>query len=188
PTEGPQAVRILGERETSLRVRAGEETYLSCHAEGNPPPSFSFLVGQYVTIHDNVISHVNITQAQDEDGGLYACQARNAMGIALHTGRQGRTGPPFVRPVPPIKGVAGKNLQIQCPVSGYPIENISWERGGSLLPVTRMQRVYPNGTLILEHIQKTDEGILTCHAKGRQEQISSRDIHLRVVGSFRVIY
>ncbi|OXA56399.1 Down syndrome cell adhesion molecule-like protein Dscam2, partial [Folsomia candida] len=348
--EGPQAVRILGQRETNLRVRAGEETYLSCHAEGNPPPSFSwhreidgvlsdlaptskrppssspssspqnsvvhvaqvrpqdagsylcrannshsvdqavvqlvvyvplrvqvspptqivdvgrsaslrclvsglpihslvwfkdgvplaelesgpsssprfevgprevlklvrvqpedagmyqclasndfttgqdssqirlgckdgaqFLVGQYVTIHDNVISHVNITHARDEDGGLYACQARNAMGIALHTGRLNIYGPPFVRPVPPIKGVAGKNLQIQCPVSGYPIESISWERGGSLLPVTRMQRVYPNGTLILEHLQKTDEGILTCHAKGRQGQISSRDIHLRVV-------
>ncbi len=47
-----------------------------------------------------------------------------------------------------------------------------------------MQRVYPNGTLILEHIQKTDEGILTCQAKGRQGQVSSRDLHLRVVGEF----
>ncbi|OXA56397.1 Down syndrome cell adhesion molecule-like protein Dscam2 [Folsomia candida] len=175
-------------------IQPGPSVSLKCTAVGNPPPQFTwtldgfalpeserFLVGQYVTIHDNVISHVNITQARDEDGGLYACQARNAMGIALHTGRLNIYGPPFVRPVPPIKGVAGKNLQIQCPVSGYPIESISWERGGSLLPVTRMQRVYPNGTLILEHLQKTDEGILTCHAKGRQGQISSRDIHLRVV-------
>ncbi|XP_035706898.1 Down syndrome cell adhesion molecule-like protein Dscam2 [Folsomia candida] len=175
-------------------IQPGPSVSLKCTAVGNPPPQFTwtldgfalpeserFLVGQYVTIHDNVISHVNITHARDEDGGLYACQARNAMGIALHTGRLNIYGPPFVRPVPPIKGVAGKNLQIQCPVSGYPIESISWERGGSLLPVTRMQRVYPNGTLILEHLQKTDEGILTCHAKGRQGQISSRDIHLRVV-------
>lgn len=39
--EGPQIVRMLGERERHLRVRAGEETYLSISAEGNPPPSFS---------------------------------------------------------------------------------------------------------------------------------------------------
>ncbi|OXA46963.1 Down syndrome cell adhesion molecule-like protein Dscam2 [Folsomia candida] len=81
-------------------IQPGPSVSLKCTAVGNPPPQFTwtldgfalpeserFLVGQYVTIHDNVISHVNITQARDEDGGLYACQARNAMGVALHTAR-----------------------------------------------------------------------------------------------------
>ena len=46
-----------------------------------------FLVGQYVTIHDNVISHVNITNSREEDGGFYSCQARNAMGSVIHSAR-----------------------------------------------------------------------------------------------------
>lgn len=46
-----------------------------------------------------------------------------------------------------------------------------------------MQRVYPNGTLIIEHIQKgTDEGIFTCHAKNRQGLTSTRDIQIKVIG------
>jgi hypothetical protein len=54
--------------------------------------------------------------------------------------------------------------------------------GGNILPVNRMQRVYANGSLIIEQIQKGDEGTLSCTAKGRQGQTSSGDIHLRVVG------
>lgn len=46
-----------------------------------------YLVGQYVTIHDNVISHVNITNALAEDGGLYTCEAKNAMGSIQHSAR-----------------------------------------------------------------------------------------------------
>lgn len=48
---------------------------------------FRYLVGQYVTIHDNVISHVNITNVMAEDGGLYACTAKNAMGSIYHSAR-----------------------------------------------------------------------------------------------------
>lgn len=46
----------------------------------------------------------------------------------------GIAGPPFVRPVPPVKAVAGKGVHIQCPVSGYPIEVITWEKGTSPPP------------------------------------------------------
>lgn len=35
------------------------------------PDNSRFLVGQYVTIHDDVISHVNITNVKEEDGGKY---------------------------------------------------------------------------------------------------------------------
>jgi hypothetical protein len=72
---------------------------------------YRFMVGQYVTIHDNVISHINITNARDEDGGLYSCEgigldvpswfaenkriiyifylyvAKNAMGVVSHKAR-----------------------------------------------------------------------------------------------------
>ncbi|CAL8103483.1 unnamed protein product [Orchesella dallaii] len=176
-------------------LQPGPSVSLKCTAVGNPPPQFQwtldgfplpenerYLVGQYVTIHDNVISHVNITNVQAEDGGLYNCEAKNAMGSVYHSARLNIYGPPFIRQIPPIKAVAGRSLQVQCPVSGYPIETISWEKGGNALPVNRMQRVYTNGTLIIEHIQKgTDEGIFTCHARNRQGLSSSRDIQIKVI-------
>lgn len=44
------------------------------------PDNSRFLVGQYVTIHDDVISHVNISNVKEEDGGEYMCTAQNAIG------------------------------------------------------------------------------------------------------------
>ena len=38
---------------------------------------YRFMIGQYVTVHGDVISHLNISQAQVQDGGLYGCEAKN---------------------------------------------------------------------------------------------------------------
>ena len=45
------------------------------------------LVGQYVTVHGEVVSHVNISQVSVQDGGLYQCQASNRAGSAAHSAR-----------------------------------------------------------------------------------------------------
>ena len=39
------------------------------------------------------------------------------------------TGLPYIRPIPKITAVAGEVLKLKCPVSGYPIEQITWEKG-----------------------------------------------------------
>jgi hypothetical protein len=44
-------------------------------------------VGQYVTIHDDVISHVNISNLKEEDGGEYTCTARNSVSQVSHSAR-----------------------------------------------------------------------------------------------------
>lgn len=44
------------------------------------PDSSRFLVGQYVTVHDDVISHVNISNIKEEDSGEYTCIAQNNIG------------------------------------------------------------------------------------------------------------
>lgn len=36
-----------------------------------------FMIGQYVTVHGDVISHLNISETQVEDGGIYGCEAKN---------------------------------------------------------------------------------------------------------------
>ena len=45
------------------------------------------MVGQYVTLHGEVISHVNISRTLVEDGGLYSCSATNRAGTASHSTR-----------------------------------------------------------------------------------------------------
>ena len=44
-------------------------------------------MGQYVTIHDDVISHINISNVETSDGGTYACLASNAVGSVQHSAR-----------------------------------------------------------------------------------------------------
>lgn len=66
-------------------------------------------------------------------------------------------GVPFIREMPKITGVSGSDLKVQCAVSGFPIESIVWERDGQTLPINRRQRVYNNGTLIIEQLQRSED-------------------------------
>lgn len=50
-------------------------------------PHRRHIIGQYVTIHGDVISHVNMTGAGVEDGGEYSCIAENRAGKVSHSAR-----------------------------------------------------------------------------------------------------
>ena len=54
--------------------------------ESSPPSPPRLSVGQH-TLGDTVVSHVNISGVRSEDGGTYACTARNAAGVAAHAAR-----------------------------------------------------------------------------------------------------
>lgn len=45
------------------------------------------MVGQYVTINDDVISHVNISSIKEEDGGEYTCTAKNSISSVSYSAR-----------------------------------------------------------------------------------------------------
>ncbi|PSN42210.1 hypothetical protein C0J52_11247 [Blattella germanica] len=180
---------------TEQTLQPGPAVSLKCVATGNPPPQFvwtldgfpvpdntRFLVGQYVTIHDDVISHVNISNLKEEDGGEYTCTARNSVAQVSHSARINVYGLPYIRIMPKITAVAGSDLTIKCPVAGYPIESIVWERDGTVLPMNRRQRVYSNGTLIIEHAQRqADAGTYTCQAQNRQKHTARRDVEVQVI-------
>ncbi|GLH07043.1 Down syndrome cell adhesion molecule-like protein Dscam2 [Gryllus bimaculatus] len=186
---------------TEQTLQPGPAVSLRCVATGNPPPQFvwtldgfpvpdnpRFLVGQYVTIHDDVISHVNISNLKEEDGGEYTCTAKNSVAAVSHSARVNVYGLPFIRVMPKITAVAGQDLVIKCPVAGFPIESIIWEKGGTVLPMTRRQRVYPNGTLVIEHAQRAaDAGTYTCQAQNRQKHAHRRDVEVQVIVPPRIL-
>lgn len=43
------------------------------------------MIGQYVTMLGDVISHVNITAVRSEDGGEYTCKAYSNAGGVTHS-------------------------------------------------------------------------------------------------------
>ncbi|KAK9708583.1 Immunoglobulin I-set domain [Popillia japonica] len=188
---GPELIYWFSEQ----TLQPGPSVSLKCVASGNPPPQFTwtldgftipdhprFLMGQYVTIQDDVISHVNISNIKAEDGGEYTCTAHNSVGKISHSARVNVFGLPYIRPMPKVTGVAGSNLVIKCPVAGYPIDTITWERDGQTLPINRRQRVYTNGTLVVEQTQRTeDAGTYTCQAQNRQRNSARRDVQVQIL-------
>ncbi|XP_073994587.1 Down syndrome cell adhesion molecule 4 isoform X2 [Rhodnius prolixus] len=176
-------------------LQPGPPLSLKCVATGSPPPVFTWtldgfripestrlLMGQYVTVEDDVVSHVNISDVQEQDGGEYACTANNSVAQITHSARINVYGLPYIRVMPKVSTVAGSDLVIKCPVAGYPIESITWERDGVQLPVNRRQKVYSNGTLVIEQAQPSaDVGTYTCQAQNRQKHTARRDVEVHVL-------
>lgn len=46
-----------------------------------------------------------------------------------HSAKVNIYGLPFIREMPKITGISGTDLIVKCPVAGYPIDKVHWERG-----------------------------------------------------------
>lgn len=101
-------------------------------------------MGQFVDISGDVISHLNISHVRADDGGLYKCTAANSVGSVSHSARLNIFGPPYVRAISPIRAVAGEDLIVFCPFSGYPIENIRWEKAGIEITSSKYSEIFLN--------------------------------------------
>jgi Immunoglobulin I-set domain len=86
-------------------------------------------MGHYSTIPTEVVSNLNISAVHTNDGGLYRCVASSKVGNAEHSARLNVYGLPFVRPMEKAAVVAGEMMIVTCPVAGYPIDTIQWEKG-----------------------------------------------------------
>lgn len=147
------------------------------------------MIGQYVTVHGDVISHVNISQVMVEDGGEYSCTAENRAGKVTHAARLNVYGLPYIRFIPKVTAVAGETLRLKCPVAGYPIEEIKWERTGRELPDNIRQKVMPDGTLMVSSVQKDgDTGTYTCWARNKQGHSARRSGDVTVIGKALIFH
>lgn len=74
-------------------------------------------------------------------------------------------------------------MSIKCPVAGFPIEEVHWEKGGKELPEDIRQKVETDGTLSVFPVQKTeDSGVYTCWAKNKQGMSARRSGEVKVIG------
>ncbi|XP_032686648.1 Down syndrome cell adhesion molecule-like protein Dscam2 isoform X7 [Odontomachus brunneus] len=176
-------------------LQPGPAVSLKCSAAGNPTPQVSwaldgfplptngrFVIGQYVTVHGDVISHVNISHVMVEDGGEYSCTAENRAGKVTHAARLNVYGLPYIRLIPKVTAVAGETLRLKCPVAGYPIDEIKWERANRELPDDLRQKVLLDGTLMISSVQKKgDAGVYTCWARNKQGHSARRSGDVAVI-------
>ncbi|XP_061930154.1 cell adhesion molecule Dscam2 isoform X6 [Apis cerana] len=190
----PPQIRQAFAEET---LQPGPSMFLKCVASGNPTPEITWeldgkrlsnterlQVGQYVTVNGDVVSHLNISSTHTNDGGLYKCIAASKVGSAEHSARLNVYGLPFIRHMDKKAIVAGETLRVTCPVAGYPIESIVWERDTRVLPINRKQKVFPNGTLIIENVERmSDQATYTCVARNAQGYSARGTLEVQVMVS-----
>lgn len=82
-------------------------------------------------------------------------------------------GPPFIRSIGSVKAVAGSDVTLYCPYSGYPISTVRWERRGQELPGDLRHRVEDSqagGSLTISRVDSvTDSGTGAMHLFIREE-------------------
>lgn len=160
-------------------LRPGPAVFLKCVAGGNPTPEISweldgkkitnnerYQVGQYVTVNGDVVSYLNITSIHTNDGGLYKCFASSKVGTAEHSAKINVYGLPYIRPMEKKAIVAGETLVVTCPVAGYPIKSIVWERGKYhlyLIDSVRLEKQNHYKKCIIQHKYNTNTHIFHCN-------------------------
>lgn len=111
------------------------------------------------------------------------------VGATEHSARLNVYGLPFIRHMDKKAIVAGETLRVTCPVAGYPIESIVWERDTRVLPINRKQKVFPNGTLIIENVERmSDQATYTCVARNAQGYSARGTLEVQVMGKFEILY
>ncbi|XP_050305225.1 cell adhesion molecule Dscam2 isoform X45 [Anthonomus grandis grandis] len=195
----PPQIRHAFNEET---VQPGNSVFLKCIASGNPTPEITwelygrrlsnserYQIGQYVTVNGDVVSHLNVTGIHTNDGGLYRCSASSKVGSADHSARINVYGLPFVRSMEKQAIVAGGTLIVHCPFAGHPVDTVVWERDGRLLPINRKQKVFPNGTLIIENVERaSDQATYVCVAKNSQGYSARGSLEVQVMVAPQILH
>ncbi|XP_064480163.1 cell adhesion molecule Dscam1-like [Ornithodoros turicata] len=176
-------------------MEPGSAVSLKCAATGTPLPqivwsldggpvneNMRLRIGDFVTNDGFVNSFVNVTAARTEDGGYYECRASNDVETVSHGARLRVRGPPFVRPMKNMSVLAGTTLTVSCPAAGHPISEIVWYKGGSKLPQSKRQSVYPNGTLTVQKVERSsDEGSYKCVVSNAKGDTASMEMFVTVL-------
>ena len=115
-----------------------------------------------------------LTNVKKRDAGIYTCSAENLVGrdsVVAQVTVIDRLK--FILSPPPIIKVAqGAKLVLHCSVKGSLVT--TWKRVGKSLPQDYI--VYPNGTLFVIKITKSDAGSYTCVARNFGRSIETTSV------------
>ncbi|KAK4004122.1 hypothetical protein OUZ56_005866 [Daphnia magna] len=161
-------------------VHPGSSVSLKCLASGTPLPHFTWTLDGFPL--SPVSERYFLAQQQQTDGGNYKYVAENRVGRVEHSANLHIYGAPYVRRMSTVVGVGGKRLELPCPVAGYPIEAITWEKDGRRLPLNGRRRLQFNGSLTIDPLDKSsDAGLYSCEARGQNGLSARQSLQLNIL-------
>ncbi|XP_012862831.2 hemicentin-2 [Echinops telfairi] len=158
-------------------IPEGQEAYLDCEVEGQPPPDVVWLkdgspldqgLGPHLRFYLDGHSLV-LKGLRASDSGAYTCVARSPAGedARLHTVNV--LVPPTIEQGAGSMGTLvsrpGELVTMVCPVRGSPPIHVSWLKDSLPLPLSQHTHLYNSGrTLRISQVQLADSGVFTCVA------------------------
>lgn len=102
-------------------------------SSGSGSGSSGYRIADYVDEEGSIISHLNISSISVEDGGIYSCEAVNEISRKKHSGLIQVYGAPMIHSMGNKSVVSAGKFHLDCPVSGFPIQEIHWRKGKNIL-------------------------------------------------------
>lgn len=152
----------------------GGDYIMSCVSSGKPKPHVHFLKNgrMYAKNHE-----LRFTDLAFEDSGMYQCIAENRHGV-IYANAELRVfagAPSFERN--PVKsrllGARNGRVLFDCRPRAAPKPSISWSKGTELLHNSSRVFIWPDGSLELLNVTKSDEGRYTCFAENDRGRANS---------------
>uniref|UniRef100_A0A673L2L5 Contactin 1 n=1 Tax=Sinocyclocheilus rhinocerous TaxID=307959 RepID=A0A673L2L5_9TELE len=162
------------EKISSSERDIGGDYIMSCLASGKPKPHVHFLKNgrMYAKNHE-----LRFTDLTFDDSGMYQCIAENRHGtIYANAELRVFAGAPSFEwnPVKPkLLGAKNGRVVIDCKPRAAPQPSISWSKGTELLHNSSRIFIWPDGSLELLNVTKSDEGKYTCFAENDRGRANS---------------
>ncbi|XP_020802622.1 interference hedgehog isoform X2 [Drosophila serrata] len=170
---------------SELSARPGETVVLECPGVGSPRPEAVWSSPNLTRIHHNRSRTLpygfQISDVRPEDQGSYVCLLDN--GIAPPQGHMIKLSV-LQRPIiqsGPAATLTNEtsSLELECRATGNPQPEIYWLLNGRDATADPEARVYEQGKLRLERVQKRHAGVVQCFARNSLGETSEANM-LRV--------
>uniref|UniRef100_A0A8C1SSS2 Contactin 1 n=1 Tax=Cyprinus carpio TaxID=7962 RepID=A0A8C1SSS2_CYPCA len=159
------------EKISSSERDIGSDYIMSCLASGKPKPHVHFLK------NGRMNHELRFTDLTFDDSGMYQCIAENRHGtIYANAELRVFAGAPSFEwnPVKPkLLGANNGRVVIACKPRAAPRPSISWSKGTELLHNSSRIFIWPDGSLELLNVTKSDEGKYTCFAENDRGRANS---------------
>ncbi|KAG1671038.1 Down syndrome cell adhesion molecule-like protein Dscam2 [Nymphon striatum] len=113
--------------------------------------------------------------------GEYGCIAKNEVNSVIYTNKINVYGLPQVYDLQNVTVAAGQDAEIRCYVSGYPLQEIIWEKAGRFSNLPKNAEIEKDGTLIIKAARKKNSGKYTCLATNGRSQTSQKSTYIKVL-------
>ncbi|XP_053415690.1 hemicentin-2 [Nycticebus coucang] len=184
-------IRSSGEAQEH-HVLEGQEVWLDCEADGQPPPEMAWLkdgsplgqdVGPHLRFYQDGGS-LMLKGLRASDSGAYTCVAHSPAGedARLHTVNV--LVPPTIEQGADDSAILvsrpGELVTMTCPTRGSPPIHVSWLKDGLPLALSQRTHLHSSGrTLRISRVQLADAGIFTCVASS-PAGVADRNFTLQV--------